>query len=537
MARRRTKNRQVRIRAAGAGATGHRVAGRRSGTRTRAAGASTAGIAARVAVPKCLLPAVLFVVCLGAYVSNGDFLPGNDQVGNMLFSVNLLKRHSLSVSPPDAPDSFFWTLQQSGGETVRVTIDGWSSAADEAYRRGRLKAPSHYYYLAATTRPDVYVNTFGLGAALAGLPVYAVLDLFTDIETDRHWWWHGGALTASLLTACAALFVFLAARGFVKPVPAFLVALAFGVGSCVWPVSSQALWQHPANTFFLSLGAWFLLRRPQRTSDAAWCGAAFGMAVLCRPASAVVVVCAGAYLLWVNRRRLAAYVLGGLPFLVILAAYNSHYFGSPLIFGQGVASAIIASSSTGSESLWQSSWLESLPGLLISPSRGLLWYSPVLVLGVLSAVTVWREPRFRPLIPLQAGALAMILVAGAWFDWWGGSTWGYRSIVDTAPFLALLMIPVIERMLDRRGLRVLFGVLLVWSVTVQFVGSYSYSVIGWTTHWSEHENPDRASLWQWRQPQIGYHVANFAAERAQKKELMAAYLSNPKPILILPEPE
>jgi hypothetical protein len=42
-------------------------------------------------VPKCLLPAVLFVVCLGAYVSNGDFLPGNDQVGNMLFSVNLLR--------------------------------------------------------------------------------------------------------------------------------------------------------------------------------------------------------------------------------------------------------------------------------------------------------------------------------------------------------------------------------------------------------------------------------------------------------------
>ena len=33
--------------------------------------------------------------------------------------------------------------------------------------------------------PAVYVNTFGVGAPLAGLPEYAVLDLFVDIEHDR----------------------------------------------------------------------------------------------------------------------------------------------------------------------------------------------------------------------------------------------------------------------------------------------------------------------------------------------------------------
>ena len=282
------------------------------------------------------------MACFGAYVSNGDFSPGNDQVGNMLFSVNLLKRHSFSLSPPDAPNSFFWTLEQPGAVPRSVTIDDWNGAAETAYRRGQLTAPSHYYYLAGTIRPDQYVNTFGIGAPLAGLPVYAVLDLFVDIEANRYWWWHGGALTASLLTALSAVFVFLSACRFVKPLPAFLVALAFGLGSCVWPVSSQALWQHPASTFCLSLGAWFLLCSPERLRAAAWCGAALGMAVLCRPTTALVVVCAGAYLLWVDRRRFAAYVLGGIPFLVILAAYNAYYFGSPFVFGQTVASKIIA---------------------------------------------------------------------------------------------------------------------------------------------------------------------------------------------------
>ena len=195
----------------------------------------------RAASSKHFLPALLFAVCLGAYLSNGDFLPGNDQVGNMLFSLNLLKRHSLSLTPPDAPEAFFWTMQRPGEAPFRATIDDWTDAVDAAYREGRLTAPSYFYYLAPTTRPEVYVNTFGIGALLAGLPVYALLDLFVEIESDRFWWWHGAALTASLLTALAALFVFLAARGLVKPLSAFLVALAFGLGSCAWPVTSQAL--------------------------------------------------------------------------------------------------------------------------------------------------------------------------------------------------------------------------------------------------------------------------------------------------------
>ena len=486
-----------------------------------------------LAATKHFLPAAVFVVCLAAYVSNGDFLPGSDQQGNMLFSINLLKRHSLSIRPLDAPYSFSWTLEQPGEQPLRVTVEQWNGAADEAYRDGRLQAREHHWYLAETTRHEVFVNTFGLGAALFGLPVYALLDLFVDLENDRFWWWHGGALTASLLTAAAALFVFLAARGFVRPLPAALVALAFGLGSCAWPISSQALWQHPASTFCLSLGAWFLLRSTERRSAAAWCGAAFGMAVLCRPATAVAAVCVGAYLLWTDRRRCAAFVLGGLPFLALLAAYNGYYFGSPLVFGQTVVAKIIALRDTGSDHLWQSSWRESLPGLLVSPARGLLWFSPVLALGLAGVAAVWREPRYRPLIPLLAAAVLMILVAGKWFDWWGGTVWGYRSIVDTTPFLALLLIPIIERMLSARGTRVLFATLLLCSIGAQFVGAYSYNLIGWIDHWREHDNPDYASLWQWRRPQIGFHLANFGQQRTLKRQLVAAYANSPTPVLIL----
>ena len=487
-----------------------------------------------MASSKYLLPIFAFFISFGAYVSNGDFLPGTDQQGNMLLSVNLLKRHAFSLSPPDAPGAFLWRLQQPGEEPFSIAFNkAWNSELNDLYEKGQLQARGKYY-VAQTTRPEVYVNTFGIGSAIVGLPVYAVLDLFVDIESDHYWWWHGSALTASLLTASAALFIFLVSRRFVAPLPAFLVALTFGLGSCAWPISSQALWQHPANTFFLSLSAYFLIGIPERKRYAAYCGAALGLAVWCRPTSAVVVVCVGVYLLWVNRRWFAAFVLGGLPFAAILAAYNGYYFGNPLEFGQTIASKKIALATTGSDDLWQSPVWESLPGLFISPSRGLAFFSPVLLFGLVGAVAAWKEPRYRVLIPLQVATALLILVASKWYDWWGGTTYGYRSIVDIAPFFALSMVPVIERILANHRMKILFGALLLWSITAQFAGAYSYSLTGWTEQWwneKRDNNPDKDSLWQWAHPQIAYHIVNFKSERARKKRLMQVYTNQEMPIL------
>ncbi len=478
-----------------------------------------------------LLPVLLFLACFGAYVGNGDFLQGSDQEGNMLFSVNLLKRHSFSLTLPDAPASFHWKLEEPGGEARRVEFD------EALYEQGRLTLTAYPYYLATTRHPGEYVNTFGIGAALVGLPVYAVLDLFTDLESDRWWWWHGGALTASLLTAATAVLIFLAARRFVAPLPALLAALSFGLGSCAWPVSSQALWQHPANSFFLALGAFFLLSSPERRRFAAYCGAALGMAVLCRPPSALAVVCVGVWLVWADRRRLPAYVAGGLPFAAVLLAYNAWWFGSPFEFGQTLSSRAIALALAGSEDLWSGPLWESLPGLFVSPQRGLAFYSPVLLFGFVGMALAWREARYRPLVPLQAAALLLIVVAAKWWDWWGGAAWGYRSIVDTAPFLALSMIPVIERVVAGRRRAALFGAALLWSVAVQFVGAWSYSQVGWLKQWEEHDDPDKASLWRWTRPQIAWHVANFGAQRALKHAVMRDYVGRPGPILYPSPPE
>ncbi len=328
----------------------------------------------------------------------------------------------------------------------------------------------------------------GVDAPLAGLPVYAVLDLFVDIEHDRFWWWHGAALTASLLTVVAAVFVFLAARGFVQPVPAVLSALAFGLGSCAWPVSSQALWQHPASTFLLSLGAWLLLRSERRPLAAAWCGAALGMAVLCRPTVAVVVVCTGAYLLCVGpppMRRLRAR-RAAVPGVRIRAERGSERHRAfedrvrrpvaELLAGESARPAVQPGTGSGLVLARAGAGPGQRGGRMARPA----------------------PPSPDPVVPLQLGTVLLILVAGKWFDWWGGVTWGYRSIIDA----------FVERIVASRPLRVVWGVLLACSVAVQFVGAYSYSLMGWSDLWREYDRPGQASLWRWDRPQIGYHLAN-----------------------------
>jgi hypothetical protein len=75
--------------------------------------------------------------------------------------------------------------------------------------------------------------------------------------------------------------------------------------------------------------------------------------------------------------------------------------------------------------------------------------------------------------------VALTLIASAWYDWWGGWCFGYRPIVDTAPLLAVLMVPVVAGAWRYRAFRWGFGVLLAWSIGVQFLGAFAYHQPGW----------------------------------------------------------
>ena len=74
------------------------------------------------------------------------------------------------------------------------------------------------------------------------------------------------------------------------------------------------------------------------------------------------------------------------------------------------------------------------------PARGLIWYSPILLLAIPGAAWFWRYAR-TVLIFSLALFLLYLLVYGKWYMWHGGYSWGPRFIVPALPFLALLSGP------------------------------------------------------------------------------------------------
>jgi hypothetical protein len=354
--------------------------------------------------------------------------------------------------------------------------------AIDLYRKKLLRPAIHSYYIAETVRSNLYVGNYGLGPPLSLVPFFAIFKLFIDdLQNNSSFLWYSGKTIASLFVAGSAVFVLLSARRFVSRKASIIVALAYGLGTCVWAMSSQTLMQHAPTEFFVALGIYFLVRIQGGRIFALWCGLAFGAAVLCRPTCAVFVIAIGVYLITVDRRSAMLFIVGGLPMAIAVGIYNSYYFGTPWSFGQTESALLDAYFKIGSQvtSVWCTPLHVGLAGHLFSPSRGLLIYSPFIIFSIWGMWKAWREDEYLPLRPLFFGVIGIILIQSKWFDWWSGWSYGYRHIVDTAPIFAIFLIPVIDAALKNKLRKTAFYALLGWSICIQVVGAFAYDLSSW----------------------------------------------------------
>ncbi|HOE66598.1 MAG TPA: hypothetical protein PLO62_08720 [Candidatus Hydrogenedentes bacterium] len=512
-------------------------------------------------------PLALFLLLLAVYLINGDLLVVNDATPNLYLPVSLVREGNVTFTPDEYPFMFIWNVDTPAGQQQRLfppwdmTFQGASIL--DLHRAGKARVKGGIYMAVESVREGQYVNFFGLGTGISALPVIGPLTgVLGDWHLHQAWLWQAGKCIAAAYAAGSAALLVLVARSLIDGKSAFLVALAYGLGTCVWSVSSQGLTQHAPNEFFLMLGTFFLTRVGRDRRQAAFSAAAYAWAVWCRPTSALVVCCALGYLVWKDRRALVPFMVTGLPFAVALGVYNAYYLGSPFRFGQTVGGEMLAEIKTGSPEVWQTPLWEGLAGHLVSPSRGLFVFSPFLLFAVWGAVRAWKRPEFAALRPLLVATALMLLVESKHFDWWSGLSYGYRHIVDLMPFAALSLVPVMPDIRRRRLLLAVFVALLAWSVGVQFLGAFAYDINGWNRRVATTLRlPDRADLvvvadreeverlkaipgvmalseegqdvdspryrhrlWSWRDNQIGYHALHFTegrmARRAQYEPLL-----------------
>lgn len=205
-------------------------------------------------------------------------------------------------------------------------------------------------------------------------------------------------------------------------------------------------------------------------------GAAAGLATLTEYAAAAgVLVIAVALLIGERGRRLVGFTLfclGGLPFAAFLGVWNQALFGDPLAmsYGRGRFEAVTHIHGQG---LYGVGWpsLSNAAYLLFSPARGLLFYSPLLLLALIPLFRLRAGPdRVRRVARAAIVALLVAVLAG-YGSVDGGWCAGARFLVVIVPFLveALAEAPHLLRW------RAVTGALLGISVVLCVAPALSFS--------------------------------------------------------------
>ncbi len=343
--------------------------------------------------------------------------------------------------------SFSWN-QTSHYDLIRslnnggTTIDKYQvNTGDKAYYKG------HYYSARAP------------GLALMALPFYDALNIVgAESWTDAHVAPpnHPGdemiyliGLWANVLPGLLLLLLVWRVADRHEPGHGAAAAVALGLGTMVLPLSTL-LFSH-VFTAFLGFGAFALMLKerdgPPSAMLLALAGLAMGYAVASEYPLFFVAVVLGLFLLSRSdalsapliARRAGAYIAGGVVGIVPLLLYNHYAFHS----WTHLAYSSIPRQQKGFFGI-------SLPSLkvlatLLLDSRGLLTISPVLILGALGTVLLYKRGKRAEALTIAGICLCYVGYNSGYYLPFGGGFMGPRFLTTMLPFLAFPVAIALKR--------------------------------------------------------------------------------------------
>ncbi len=243
------------------------------------------------------------------------------------------------------------------------------------------------------------------------------------------------------------------------------LAAAFAFGTNTWMISSQALWQHGTGELLIALALLLLGSKVSRLR-AVMLGCACVLMAANRPPDALIAGAIALFLFWSQRRGALWFLAGAVVPLAALLWYNLFFIGD-VAGGYGMLKA-------AGLSFFQLDW-RGVPGLLVSPTRGLLVFTPFLVFLPVGLRHRLRTPESKGLAVAFIGGVAAQLLLYSQADWRAGSAWGPRWLTDILPILLWMLAPA--PLVLRPLARYLFVVSVVASVAVQAIGAFWYTKV------------------------------------------------------------
>ena len=367
-----------------------------------------------------------------------------DSAPNSILAFNVLERHTLDLDT--FRGSYFTAL---GGQYAFV------------------EAPNGHL-----------TSVFPIGTAILSFPAYAGIYALAgpppiasaSFESARR---NYEKIVAALIAALCVVLFLLCAKLIGNTMQAAIATAVFALATSMWTIGSQALWQHgPVNLFVLAMT--FALLRAERAlaTKGAWlwllaAGLAAGFLPVIRPTALLFSLAGLVFALRTFRARAWPFVLCFAVGLAPGVAWNAYFFHT-LAGGYRVnAEAFTVAPQPA---------LQAFIGLLLSPSRGLFVFSPVLLFSLwgFAAAIRSRMQSSRLFVLLGLAGVALVVMYSFFAYWWAGFVYGPRFLTDLAAICALLLVFAIPKdPLRNRFALGTFLVVFAYSVAIQVVGANS----------------------------------------------------------------
>ncbi|MBV6623523.1 MAG: hypothetical protein KI793_11400 [Rivularia sp. (in: Bacteria)] len=403
----------------------------------------------------------VFIFSMIVYLANGVTIGSGDTVPNSLLAFNFLENH-----------------------TFHLDIFRDSYLCKENY--------GNCYFFAEGINGHLS-STYPIGAAIITFPLYLIFyaylklqDIFystsidltsVTFEVQRLFY---EKLAATISTSFTVAIFYLSARlkfnRFISLVSTFVFAFATNT----WTTASQGLWQHGIANLTLISTIFYLLKanRASKKSQYIWllfAGIACGLLPGIRPTSLLYVIAVIIYSVFTYKSK-SIFLLTGLISALPSIVWNLYYFGNL----RGGYSQMFPESPY---LFTINHFLVAFSGTLFSPSRGLIIFSPIILLSLPGAYLLlkFRYRKDENLIGCLTIA-ATILVSSYFFYkvWWAGHSYGPRFMTDIMPvycylinyFLAVNIDKLIELKKILSIKLIILTSLIVFSTFNQFVGAF-----------------------------------------------------------------
>ncbi len=303
-------------------------------------------------------------------------------------------------------------------------------------------------------------------------------------------------LLSALCCALLGLLLYRICRAYLGPVASLTISSTSLFGSTMISNMATGLWNVGYATLLLALGLLHLVHAEARETrfNTGYLVLLAGLAFLCRPTAAFAVVAALPALapaVWFKKWRIWLPLVLGLTLLAILLSVLDLMRLIPRYYSPLKLTP-------------QSPLLTGLHGILLSPSRGLLVFSPFLV--PVATVCLWRlrtlagDRMFR--LAAVWGGLHLLAIATKGV-WWGGHSFGPRLLTEVM-LPAVIVTCLVWRQLERPRW-VLFAIAyIICGLVAIYIHSYQGLFNDQARRWNWMPDVDRAPqlIFDWRHPQF-----------------------------------